>query len=127
MLKKKVLPKDVYGSWIMLLQGTRDELNGYLWRQLKHEPDASREQIGPAARAHTTEYTPSGRVPIYYIAVVQGKSRDRFDLLAALGHECLHVVLSVLEFRGVKITTDNDEPVTYYFEWLFRLCAREVW
>lgn len=127
MLRKKRLPMDPYGSTITLLWGSRDELNAYLWKTLHHESDAQRESIRPMVRAHTTEYAPYGKTPIYYVSVVQEQSNDRFERMAALGHELLHVTLSILEFRGVKITTDNDEPVAYYFEWLFRLCAKEIW
>jgi hypothetical protein len=123
MLRKKMLPKDPYGSVILLAWGSRSELNGYLNRRLK----TKREHIGPAVRAHVTEFTPADCVPIYFVCVVVEKNKDRFNRLAALAHEILHVVLAVLEFRGVKTTTDNDEPAAYYFEWLFRLCAKEVW
>jgi hypothetical protein len=120
---KKVLPMDPYGSKVTLLYGTRAECNAFLWKELRDE----RESIGPACRAHTTEWTPTNGSPIHYVSVIKEQTRNRFGRLAALGHEILHVVLAVLEFRGVKITTDNDEPVAYYFEWLFRHCAREIW
>jgi hypothetical protein len=123
MLKKKLLPRDPYGSSITLLWGSREEINAFLKRVLGSDyPD-----IKPAVRAHTTEWTPTGRSPIHYVSVIREECNDRFARLAALGHELLHVTLAVLEFRGVQITTENDEPVAYYFEWLFRHCAKEVW
>lgn len=123
MLKKKLLPRDPYGSSITLLWGSRDECNAFLRQRVGKDYEGIRE----ACRAHTTEWTPQGQSPVHYVSVVREKSRNRFDRLGALGHELIHVALAVLEFRGVKVTTENDEPVAYYFEWLFRNCAREVW
>ena len=123
MLKKKILPDDPYGSNITLLWGTRDELNAFLRTKL----DGGAREIGPASYAHTTEWTPTNHAPIHYVSIVRERSRNRFDRMGVLGHELIHVALAVLEFRGVKFTTENDEPVAYYFEWLFRNCAREVW
>jgi hypothetical protein len=122
-LKKKLLQKDVYGSSITLLYGTRQECIAFL-RKAMGEKDYS---IGISSRAHTTEWRPSNGSQVHYVSLVKEHCSNRFDRLAALGHELLHVVLAILEYRGVKITSDNDEPVTYYFEWLFRICAKEVW
>lgn len=123
MLKKKLLPRDPYGSKVTLLWGSRGECNAFLRQRLGRDYEGIRE----AVRAHTTEWTPKGDSPIHYVSIVREESRDRFERLGALGHELVHVVLAILEHRGVKITSDNDEPVAYYFEWLFRNCAKEVW
>lgn len=122
-MKRKKLPLDPYGSTITLLWGTCDELNAYLRRTLGSDYVG----IRPAARAHTTEWTPIGKAPIHYVSIVTDKSVGKFEMLGALAHELIHVALAILEFRGIKLESANDEPIAYYYEWLFRNCARELW
>lgn len=122
-LQKKLLPKDPYGSCITLLWGSNSEVNAFLRKRLGNDY----EGIRSATRAHTTEHTPTDGAPIHYVSIIREKCPDRLERMAVLGHELLHVVLATLEFRGVHVTSENDEPVAYYFEWLFRQCAGFVW
>jgi hypothetical protein len=122
-LKKVILPDDPYGSDITLLWGTRAELNAFLRKEL----EGGAREIRPESFAHTTEWTANGHAPVHYVSIVKRDNRTRVDRLAALAHELIHVTLGILEFRGLNITTENDEAVAYYYEWLFRHCAAEVW
>ena len=42
--------------------------------------------------------------------------------MGSLAHECLHRAIEVLDYCGVKLDPHNDEPLTYYFSYIFEQC-----
>lgn len=40
-------------------------------------------------------------------------------------HECIHAANYLLKEKGVKVSRTNDEPLTYYAQWLFEHCMEE--
>jgi len=44
------------------------------------------------------------------------------DFLRALCHELLHYVIMTLELKGVVISAENDEAITYFFEKMLKKC-----
>lgn len=48
------------------------------------------------------------------------------DNLPALVHEIIHYVLYILTARGVLITHENDEPITYLAEYMFNECITRL-
>ncbi len=55
------------------------------------------------------------------------RHNDKTDKnLAALTHECVHIAGWILGNRGIKITPDNDEPLTYLTEYIFKNCVKHL-
>ena len=128
MIKVRKLKHCPYGSDIVFLMGTTAELNSYIKR---HLPGC--EPLGGHQRAHCIVEPPRNAHDFYhhYIALqlnqVRASSDRHFELAATLGHEALHCANDILERHGVKTPADNDEPLTYYFEFIFRQVLSFAW
>ena len=64
-----------------------------------------------------------GRFAVYKIdgteiGVIYAKDRE------TLIHECLHATIWALNSRGIKLDPDNDEPLCYYQDFLYRFITK---
>lgn len=111
-VKKRRLPKDVYGGDLTIAYGTRSELSGFLKRQR-----AGFDAIPSHSRGMHVRYEEDDKFVDFILIVAD---RDRYERFAALAHEAAHFVFQRLSDVGIESDAEHDEPFTYYFEWVFR-------
>lgn len=62
-----------------------------------------------------------------YVSVIWMPRFDNsVDSYGTLAHECLHVAIRAMDRLGIPITEDNQEPIAYYFEFLFKELLSEL-
>ena len=45
---------------------------------------------------------------------------------ATIAHEILHIAINVFKHVGIKLDYDNQEPLNYYFDYLFESTLKEL-
>jgi hypothetical protein len=115
------LPADLYRQTIFFVYGTQWELN--FWFKLNY-PNAARDlEFTPGQRGKFCEYVPaSGSQTTQFICLVQNEGMEVDTRAGWLAHECVHAAVAILEAKGIPISVNTDETLTYYFQWLFLHC-----
>lgn len=128
----------VYGVVFCLAVGSREDMERYWFKRYRADFAVS-EQYGrdQAARqlamdgangAHIihTDLKDAARVDRWIY--LQSYNPDSINSVTTLSHECLHGALHVLRQRGVRKFRIGhaEEALTYYHEWLFATCLRQL-
>lgn len=111
-LRKRRLPKDVYGADLTIACGSRAELDAFLKRQR-----ADFDAFPSTSRGMHVRYEEDDKYADFILIL---RDTDRYERIAALAHEATHFVFQRLGDVGVASDAEHDEPFAYYFEWVFR-------
>lgn len=98
----------IYNTDIVVCQGSLEAFNKWCLKNFKDEVDTDKAAGKFVALIH--KVTGAERLIIWF---------EKYDESVIL-HECLHCAIYLLNNRGIKINSKNDEPFCYYAEWLFR-------
>lgn len=102
---------NVYAREVVFVYGASEVVNRWLVREL--DPDAA--LVGPT-KARWILWQ-RGECFTDYIVVLKRPSPR--NAIAALMHEVVHHASDTMKRAGID-TRENDEPLAYYSEWIFR-------
>lgn len=109
---------DTYGAHIIVYSDADSkQVSRSVFRRYGCIVDCSREDAGAM---FVLEACKEGN-PTQYLLWVRES-----DDIAVLAHECVHLAIRILHDRGVVVTVDNDEPLAYYHNYLFRILWNEM-
>lgn len=94
-------------------------------------PGLSEEDYDKFIRKFDPKYHSSIGSSYGYTTLAAGKvfiwlKDNKFENLGALCHECVHAANFILNDRGIKQDTNNDEALTYLAQWVFEKCLKHM-
>lgn len=121
-MRHRKLPRNVWDTEIHILYGKRDELNAFFRRRC----GATEDRVGERTCGNMLVWEPDN--PRFYtrryISIVTDATTGMRERRHTLLHEAVHCAISILDDKGVRSSSDNDEPLAYLVEWIFRESER---
>lgn len=111
---KKDIYDDIYYSHFKLIVATEKELEKYMQKNYSVEVETS---YGGAY--FVLDNKESGEQHRILWINDQGETELTFNILKILTHELIHACTRTFDGAGIQTTIDNDEPMAYYYTYLF--------
>ena len=111
MLKIEIV-SELYGLKTVLIVGSYKDYQDYINKRFGLNEDSKQKFYG--GETQTLENSKE------YLSVIWlPRFNSYVDSYGTLAHECLHVAIRAMDRLGIPIKEDNQEPIAYYFEFLF--------
>ena len=111
MLKIEIV-SELYGLKTVLIIGSYKSYQDYINKRFGLNDEVEQKYFGGETQTleSSKEYVSVIWLPRFNASV---------DSYGTLAHECLHVAIRAMDRLGIPIREDNQEPIAYYFEFLF--------
>lgn len=113
-MKKKEYYSKTYRANCVFFIGTPEEFLKYWNKRLKSEVDIDIEWLRECSGAHFTLVKPGSST--YRVLWVKEFKKNKPDSYATVSHEAVHMANSILQYKGVETTQENDEALAYLVE-----------
>lgn len=104
----------IYRAWGLLLAVGWTGSEMALWLQ---EQGADRDEVNSVEHAGAAVFEVGSDLVIWI--------PEPYDM-GIIVHEAMHAGLRILRTHGVKIESENDEPITYFCQWVVERILNEV-
>jgi hypothetical protein len=112
---------NIYNRAVMLLYGTRDQINRALIAACQDEREVAME---PSSIGRWVCYRHDDGLETDFLCVV--RRSDRNEAMAVLSHEALHHTAHALRNAGMEFTEATEEAYCYYHGWILRQCLAVI-